>query len=94
MTMSKGTKIKLSSAGIGVVLLAIFMIVNRQFVELDFLVVKVSLPRSVMLISVFGIGFGTGWAVKSLLKPKPKAERVAKAEESRKPERQIPPDYE
>ena len=90
MTMSKGTKIKLSLAGIGVVSLATFMIVNRQFVELDFLVVKVSLPRSVMLISVFGIGFGTGWVVKSLLKPK----RSARREELRQPERQIPPDYE
>jgi len=46
-------------------LLGLFIILNTQTVELNFVVAKVSLSRALMLILVLLAGFAAGWIARS-----------------------------
>ena len=64
--MKPRTKFNLIIAGVFLVLLIIFMVANRQVVELNFLLAQVQMPRSVLLIGVLLIGFLVGWVVRTM----------------------------
>ncbi|MFT7172110.1 MAG: putative integral membrane protein [Paracoccaceae bacterium] len=63
--MNLKTKIKLGSAISLVILLAVFIGMNMQPVEVDFLIAKVEIRRSLMILITFLIGLFSGWALHS-----------------------------
>ena len=50
----------------------LFTIQNLAMAEIQFLLWSFSLPRAVLLLVIFAIGFLTGWLVKSYLTHKEK----------------------
>lgn len=60
-------KIKLGVAGLLTLLLAIFIFLNTQTIEVNLIIAKIEIRRSIMIISAFAIGVFTGWAMKSFL---------------------------
>ena len=71
--------IKFSAIALLMVLLVVFVIQNVAVVELKFLYWSIVVRRSVMILSVFIIGFVTAWLIRGYLarrttkRPKPLA---------------------
>jgi uncharacterized integral membrane protein len=65
--LTRKTKIKIGVAVAAVALLVVFMVLNRQVVELNLILGTVEMPRSVMLFCVLGIGFLLGWVTCSFI---------------------------
>ena len=61
------TKIKLIIAAILTILLGIFLFLNMQTIEVNFIIGKVEIRRSVMILCTFVIGLFAGWTLKSFL---------------------------
>lgn len=66
-SMELRTKVNIVVASVALVILITFMILNRQVVELNLMIARVEMPRSVMLIGVLILGFLMGWIARALV---------------------------
>ena len=61
-------KLKLGAVMLLLLTLFTFAVLNRQTVELSLILATIEMPRSLMIFSVLGIGFMTGWLANSLIR--------------------------
>lgn len=70
--MDLTTKIKLGCAIFLIGMLAVFIALNTQVIEVNFLIGKIEIRRSIMIIATLIIGVFAGWALRSALISKKK----------------------
>ena len=58
---------KFAAVALLVVLLAVFIVQNVAVVELKFLFWSIAMRRSIMILSVFAIGFLAAWLIRGYL---------------------------
>ncbi len=60
------TKIKIAVAVLAIAGIATFILINMEVIEINLLVARIEVRRSIMILGVFAVGFIFGWVVKSL----------------------------
>ena len=70
-------KIQLGIVAFNVILFIIFIILNRELVEVNFIFAKIEVRRSIMLLATFAIGASAGWILKSWVGAKKRKEARA-----------------
>ena len=64
------TKIKLGITVLLVIILLIFIALNTQVITVNFIIAKVEIKRSIMVLTAFLIGIFAGWSLNSATKSK------------------------
>ena len=58
-------KVQLGIVALILILFVIFILLNREIVEVNFIFAKIEVSRAVMLLGTFAIGVSTGWLLKA-----------------------------
>ena len=66
------TKVQLGIVAVHIVVIAVFILLNMQTVEVNLLFAKIEMSRSILLLVTFAIGASAGWFLKSWANSKKK----------------------
>lgn len=69
-TVEGKTKVKLGVALAAFVILLTFILLNMEAIEVNVIVGKITMRRSLLLITTYAIGFFSGWALHSIASSK------------------------
>lgn len=64
--MNKKTKIKLGITVFLLGILAVFIALNTEFMEINFIIGTIEIRRSMMIITTLLIGIFAGWSLRSV----------------------------
>ena len=73
MNIPVNLRIKGAVAAVLISLLVVFLVLNTEAIEVNFIIGKLEIRRSVMILTTFFIGLFAGWCLKSFFTVKKKS---------------------